>query len=324
MRVGVVGAGGVGGLVAGLLARAGNEVALVARGKALDAIRASGLRVASPLGDFTARVEADARPERLAPVEVLFVAVKTWQVPEVAASLAPLLGAKGVVVPLENGVDAPDQLVAALGEARVVGGLCHLLSWIAEPGAVKHVGAAPRVTLGTWRTPLPEETLRVKGVLEGAGLEARVAPDFPAALWEKLLFIASFGGVGALTRSTAGVIRSVPETRRLLVAALEEVQAVAVARGIALREGVVAKTLALIDGLPEDATASLQRDVVAGRPSEIDALSGAVARIGVGAGVAVPVHTTIHAALLPQELSARRNPLPRAAGEGGGGGLSAR
>jgi 2-dehydropantoate 2-reductase len=304
MRIGIVGAGGVGGLVAGLLSRAGHDVALVTRGKALESIRERGLRVDSTLGTFTARIEAGSARE-LAPVDALLLAVKTWQVPEVAASLGAMLRPGGIVVPLQNGVDAPDQCADALGAERAFGGICHVLSWITEPGAVKHVEAAPRVTLGAWRSPVDARVDALRQALESAAVKVRIAEDFPAALWDKFLFIASFGGVGAITRSGAGPLRTVPQTRRLLVGAFEEVRAVATTKGIALRADAVAKALALTDSLPDDATASLQRDVLAGRPSELDSLSGAVARIGAHLGVSVPIHATIHAALLPLEQAAR-------------------
>jgi 2-dehydropantoate 2-reductase len=300
VRIGVLGAGGVGGLTAGLLARGGHDVVLVARGRALDAVRARGLRVQSSLGTFTAHVEVAASPRDIAPVAAMLLAVKTWQVPEVAAALGPALGEDGFVVPLQNGVDAPDQCAAALGASRVVPGLCHMLSWIVEPGSVEHTGPAPRYTVAA--DPRAEPLLQA---LREAGADARAVDDFPAALWDKFLFLASFGGVGAITRATAGVIRSVPETRRLLATAFAEIHAVAKAKGIALRPDAAARALTFVDALPESATASLQRDIVAGRPSEIDSLSGAVARIGAAVGVDVPVHRTILAALLPQERAAR-------------------
>jgi 2-dehydropantoate 2-reductase len=305
MRIGIVGAGGVGGLIAGLLARAGHDVAIVTRGKALGAIRERGLRIDSPLGVFSVPVEAGEAPQDFSPVEALLVAVKTWQVPAVAATLGPMLGREGIVVPLQNGVDAPDQCADALGNDRAFGGICHVLSWITEPGAIKHVSAAPWVTLGAWRSPVRPPLEALRQALESAGVGARIAADFPAALWDKFLFISGFGGVGAISRAGASVMRTVPQTRQLLVGAFEEVRAVAGARGIALRPDAVARALALIDLLPVDATASLQRDIVAGRPSELDSLSGAVARIGAEVAVPVPIHGAIHAALLPQELAAR-------------------
>jgi 2-dehydropantoate 2-reductase len=233
------------------------------------------------------------------------LAVKTWQVPEVAATLGPMLGRETIVVPLQNGVDAPDQCADVLGEHRVFGGICHVLSWIAEPGAVKHVMDAPLVTVGAWRSPVDGRVDSLKQALESAGVRVRIPEDFPVALWEKFLFIATFGGVGAVARSGAGALRTVPQTRQLLVGAFEEVLAVARARGVAMRPDAVARALALIDLVPADSIASLQRDVVAGRPSEVDSLSGAVVRIGAEVGVPVPIHTTIYAALLPLERAAR-------------------
>lgn len=305
MRIAVVGAGGVGGLVAGLLSRAGHDVAVVARGRTLAAIQERGLRIESSLGTISARVEAAASPAELAPADAVLLAVKTWQVPEVAASLDPLLGSRGIVVPLQNGVDAPEQCAEALGEARVVGGLCRMLSWSTAPGDITHAGPPPAFTLGAHRAPLDDRAEALRSALEGAGSSARIVDDFPVALWEKFMFIASFGGVSALSRSNAGVLRAIPETRRLLEDACAEVHAVGRARGVALGADAVPKTVAYVDALPDAATPSLQRDVLAGRPSEIDALSGAVARMGRAARVPVPVHTAIHAALLPQERAAR-------------------
>jgi len=304
MRIGIVGAGGVGGLIAGLLARAGHDVALVARGKTRQALRERGLRVDSPLGVFSTGVEA-ASPEELSPVDAVLVAVKTWQVTEVAAAIGPMLGSDTAVATLQNGVDAPDQCAAVLGPGRVYGGICHVLSWIVEPGSVKHVAAPPRVTLGAWRSPVDDRLRALTRALENAGVQARIADDFTAALWDKFLFIASWGGVGAITRAEAGALRALPQTRQLLVSAFEEIRTLAVAKGVALRPDAVPRALALVDLIPGDSIASLQRDIVAGRPSEIEALSGAAARIGAELGVPVPIHATIHAALLPQEQAAR-------------------
>ncbi len=312
MRVAVVGPGGVGGLLGALLARAGHEVAVVARGRTLEALRARGLRLDSPLGQVEARVQAAERPADLGPVDLVLVTVKTWQVPEVAPTLAPLLRAGTVVVPLQNGIQAPDQLARALGADRVVAGIVHCLSWIVEPGVIRHQGPTPRVTLGRWREVDPAAPARVRDALAAAGAAAAVVDDFAAAAWRKWMFITAIGAVCAATRATIGAVREVPETRRVLVAALEEVAALARARGVALAPGAVEEALAFVDSLPHDSTPSLQRDVVAGRPSELEDMSGAVARLAAESGVPAPVHTTLYAALLPAERAAR------AQGSGGG------
>lgn len=309
MRIAIVGAGGVGGLLGGLLARAGVEVLVVARGAALEAIRRDGLLVESPLGGFTVRVAAASDdPAALGAADAVLVAVKAWQVAEVASSLAPLLAGGGVAVPLQNGVEAADRLEAALGPDRVAGGLVHVLAWIERPGAVKHVGFAPRVTLGERgaRAGKPSPRLSaLSAALVRAGADAPVVEDVEKALWEKFLLIEPWGMVGAASRAPVAVMRAVPETRALLAAAMEELAATARARGVALAPDAAARTLALVDSLPAEGTASMQRDLGAGRPSELDDQTGAVIRLARAAGVAVPVHEALYAALVPRERGAR-------------------
>lgn len=305
MRIAIVGPGGVGGLLGALLSRAGHEVVVVARGRTLDALRARGLRLDSPLGQITAPVVAAERPGDLGPVDVVLVTVKTWQVPEVAPGLAPLLGPGAVVVPLQNGIQAPDQLADALGDDRVVGGIAHCLSWVVEPGAIRHIGAAPRVTLGRWRRVDPAAPERVRDLLAPAGVDAHVVDDFPQAAWRKWMFITSLGAVCAAARAPIGVVRSVPETRRALVAGLEEVARLARARGVALPDDAVEEAMAFVDRLPPESTPSLYRDIVDGKPSELEDMSGAVARLGAESGVPVPTHATLFAVLLPAEQAAR-------------------
>jgi len=308
MRVTIVGAGGVGGLVGGLLARAGTEVAFLARGAQLEAIRANGLAVESPLGNFTIRPSASADPAALGPSDAVIVAVKAWQVAEIAPRLAPLLGREGFAVPLQNGVEAAGRLGAALGEERVAGGLTHVFAWIAGPGRVKHVGQVPRVTLGERgaRAGRPSPRLDALAAALGAtGIDARVVDDVERATWEKFILIDAFGSVCGAARAPIGVVRSTPEARALLERAMREVLAVAQARGVRLPESAVGTALGWVDGAPAEATASMQRDLGAGRPSELHDQTGAVVRLGREAGVPVPVHEVLYAALIPQERAAR-------------------
>jgi 2-dehydropantoate 2-reductase len=307
MRIVVVGAGGVGGLFGGLLHRSGEEVAFVARGGQLAALRGGGLEVRSTLGTFEVRAPAAEDPAALGKADAVVVAVKAWQVEEVAPKLRPLLGPRTVVVPMENGVEAVGTLAAALGEGRVAGGLTHVFAWIEAPGVVRHVGPAPRVTLGETRGGGSERLDRLAAALRKAGMEAAVIPDIEVALWEKFLFIDPLGSVGAAARSPVGAVRETSETRVLLVAAMREVAAVAKARGVALPADAVDRTLSRFDSLPVDGTASMHRDIVAGKPSELFEQTGAVVRLGAKAGVPTPVHDLLFACLLPQETQARRH-----------------
>ncbi|HUK65758.1 MAG TPA: 2-dehydropantoate 2-reductase [Anaeromyxobacteraceae bacterium] len=306
MRVVVAGAGGVGALLGGMLARAGEEVGFLARGESLRALAEKGLVVDSPRGTFhLARVFASDDPEKLRGAEVVLVAVKSWQVRDLAPRLAPLLAPEGFAVPLENGVEAAEILASALGRPRVVGGLCHLISFLEAPGRVKHTGERLEVTLGELGGGASPRIEALAGVMRKAGVDVVVSDDVESALWKKFAFIAPFGGVGAVTRAPAGVMRSIPETRSLLRSAIEEVLAVAAARGVRLPPQTTASVLNMIDSLGPDATASMQRDIIAGRPSELDDQIGAVVRLGRSAGVRVPSHAFLLAALVPQEREAR-------------------
>jgi 2-dehydropantoate 2-reductase len=125
-------------------------------------------------------------------------------------------------------------------------------------------------------------------------------------MWSKFLFIAALSGVAAVTRAPIGVVRGQPESRSLLRQALEEIRAVAAGHGTALEADIVDQTLAFVDALPGEGSTSMQRDILQGRPSELDAQIGAVVRLGSRAGVEVPLHRFILAALLPLERRARR------------------
>jgi 2-dehydropantoate 2-reductase len=312
MRIAVFGAGAVGGYFGGRLAQAGHPVAFVARGAHLEALGRGGLRVDSIAGDFHLRpVDAAADPAAIGPVDVVLVCVKAWQVREAAAAMAPLLGPGTFVVPLQNGVEAPDELSAVVGGARVLGGLARILAFVAGPAHIRHTGVVPRLEFG--ERDGRGESARVAALraafAQAQGVSVSTPDDITAALWDKFLFITPLSAVGAVTRVPAGTLRSVPETRRLLEQASREIAALARARGVRLAQDAVERTLAIVDGLPPDATSSMQRDILEGRPSELEDQVGAVVRLGRAAKVAVPVHEFLYAALLPAERRSRGSPV---------------
>lgn len=309
MRIAVVGTGGVGAYFGGRLAQAGESVAFVARGPHLLALRENGLRVDSVAGDFLlAPVEATDDPARVGPVDVVLVGVKAWQVSETARTLGPLLGPETFVVPLQNGVEAADQLAAVVGPERVLGGLCKLVSAIVAPGHVRHSGVPPRVEFGERGGRKSERVERLREAFARAqGVSVEVPDDVEAAIWEKFLFIAPVSGVGAVARQPMGRLREVPQTRALIEQAMFEVAALARARGVALTDAAVGRNLRYVDSLPPDATASMQRDIMEGRPSELEQQNGAIARLGPAAGVPVPVNAFLYACLLPSERRARES-----------------
>jgi 2-dehydropantoate 2-reductase len=306
VRIAVFGAGGAGGYFGARLARAGEDVVWIARGPHLEALRTKGLRVESIDGDFTlGPLEASDDPGRFRPVDAVLLGVKAWQVADAARAMRPLVGADTCVVPLQNGVEAADELRAVLGDRPVLGGIAKVFAFLVGPGHLRRPGGPASVSLGELDNRPSERVQRLAECLRGAGLGAEIPADIQVALWEKFLFVASGGGLGAVTRAPIGIVRSVPETRALLEAAMEEIRAVGRARGISLPDDVVPRTMAFVDTLPAAGTASLQRDLAAGRPSELEWWSGAVARLGGEAGVPTPIHAFVYWSMLPTELRAR-------------------
>jgi 2-dehydropantoate 2-reductase len=305
MRIAVFGAGGVGGYFGGRLAHAGNEVVFIARGSHLQALREHGLRVKSIQGDFAVSpVEATDDPVRAGRVDLILVAVKAWQIPEVAPAMRPLMGPETAVVPLQNGLEAASQLAAVLGDAAVLGGTCAIYSYIASPGCIEHMGFEPTVIIGERDRTVRPRTGTIRQCLEDAGIVAQVAPDINVPLWEKF-FVLRWGIIGAVTRAPAGVLRRLPQMRDMIDQAGREVITVARAHDVPLSDDMLQRNMELLDSLPPQATTSLQRDVMEGRPSEVDAQAGALVRLGQQVQVPTPLHTFLFHAILPLELRAR-------------------
>lgn len=307
MRFAVVGSGGVGGYFGGRLVEAGHDVTFLARGAHLLAMRQGGLRVESTEGDFLvtpAKATDDAAT--VEPVDIVLLAVKTWQVKDAAAQLLPMLRDDSAVLTLQNGVEAPDEVAAVCGENRVIPGVCRLMSYVAEPGLIRHAGVTPRVEFGETNGQESKRVAALHAALDACkGVVATISADIKTALWDKFLFIAPFSAVGAVTRSPAGVWRNVPETRALLVAAMGEVVALALRCGVILPHGAIEKTLGFTDRLPDEATASMQRDLLDGKPSELEAQTGAIVRLAAREGMPVPANAFLYAALLPSERRVR-------------------
>lgn len=306
MRIAIFGTGGAGGYFGAQLARSGEDVVFIARGRHLEEIRIHGLRVDAGGSEWVVHPsQATDDPGEVGAVDVVIVGVKAWQVTESARAMQPLIGPETFVVPLQNGVEAPAQLVSVLGSGHVLGGLCGTLSWVTAPGRIRSLGAVHFVKLGELDNRPSERAERLKHAFERAQVKVEIPPDITKALWEKFLFVVSVGGVGAVTRAPFGVIRSVPESRRMLEICMREILAVGRARSVALEETVLDRTMALTDSLDPGGSTSLHRDLADGKPSELEAWNGAVVRLGGEAGVPTPTHQFIYWSLLPTELRSR-------------------
>lgn len=294
-----IGAGGVGGYFGGQMARAGTaQVAFVARGAHLAALRKQGLTVQSdvaPLGPLA--VQATDDPATLGVADVVVIAVKLRDTESAIEQARPLMGPDSVIVSLQNGVQAVDTLSAAFGASRVLGGVAHISAVIESPGVVRHVGQMARITVGELDgQPSARLERFVAAVREAGGAEVTASPQIERAIWEKFAFLSAFSGMTAVCRSPIGPIRSHDHSRAVLGRAFAESVAVAAARGITI-EGGVDKLMGFVDKLPAQMKASMLADLERGAPLELPWLSGAVACIGREQGVGTPTHDTILAAL---------------------------
>jgi len=323
LRIVVYGTGGAGGHFGARLAAAGEDVVFVARGAHLAAIRREGLVVETPEGEIRIHpARATADPGAVAGADAVVLGVKTWQVEETGRAMASSLSGGTFVVPLQNGVEAADQLRRTVGDERVVGGLCATISFVVAPGRIRSLGAQHSLRFGELDRRASERTERLRAAFDRAGVRATIPPDIRASLWEKFLFVVPVGSVGAWRRAPIGRTRSEPESRAMLERGMREILALARARGVPLPDEAVPNALGFVDGLDPSGTASLQRDLADGRPSELEAWTGAVVRLGRESGVPTPLHDEIYAALLPLERAARErasSPLPTPAGGEGAG-----
>jgi 2-dehydropantoate 2-reductase len=282
------------------------DVIFVARGRTLEALRSRGLRIESIDGNFT--VERVRATDRLTEkVDAVLMTVKAWQIRDAAATIKSSMRDDTIVVPLENGIDAPEQLASVLPSQNVAGGLCAIVSFVVEPGVIRHAAASPFIMLGELDNRVTPRAERLRDVLRSAGFTADIPEDIHKSMWSKFVFIAPMSGVGAVTRVPIGVWRTMPETRQMAERAMAEVVAVATARGVKLDDDVIGRTMQRYDALAPDATSSLQRDVMSGKPSELDAQLGAAVRLGRDSGVPTPVMEMLYDALLPQEQIARQS-----------------
>jgi len=303
MRVLIAGAGAVGGYFGGLLVRSGRDVTFLARGAHAQAMRERGLAIKSWRdGEFTVRAPVVVTLEEAAargPFDLVIVAVKSLGLPALAkdlAALAPrLLGERGVALPLLNGVEAEQVLADALGAARVVGGVAHVGAEVTAPGQIAHTTRGELLVAPLLGQP-SERAREVAAFFEKGGVPGSCENDLAFIKWRKLTWNGAFNSVTALCDVSMGRAANHPSTRALLRAAMAETVAVAAAEGVALPDGLIDFLLGLGEQYGEART-SMHQDVRAGRPTEHEALSGVVCRLGRKHGVPTPVNDTLTALL---------------------------
>lgn len=294
MKIAVVGAGGVGGYFGARLAQAGIDVTFLARGSHLAAIQSRGLRIESPLGDaHVPSVRAFAKADEVGPVDAIIFAVKMKDTEAAAESVRPLVARGASLFTFQNGIESAARIGAVIGTENVVPGTAMISSTVVEPGVIRQTGTSGRLTFGEPDHSASERTDRFLAACQKAGIDTVLSNRIEWEVWNKFVHLASFAGMTSITRGSIGPVLGTPPTRKLLEGALTEATSVAAAHGIEFDANSVNNRIAFLESLPAATTSSMCVDLLAGRPLELEGLSGAVVRFGALKGVPTPIHSFI-------------------------------
>lgn len=284
-----MGAGGIGSYIGGMLARSGVDVTLVCRGAHLAAILESGLALKSPKEEFLVKIKATASPVA---ADVVLQTVKLYDLESSTRQMLPVVGPRTLVLPLQNGVTAAQEVGAIVGAGRVAAGTVFLNARLSAPGVVDSRSEMNTVVFD-------EKAKAFAGLCAAAGIDARVSKDIVAEQWRKFIPVAGLSALSCLSRQPIGPVRDDPALRRLYRQAMQEVALLAAAKGVALESDIVERMLALAESYKYDARVSMLEDLEAGKRLELDWLSGYVSREAARLGVPTPFHDMAYACLKP-------------------------
>ena len=299
MRIAIMGAGGVGGCLGGLLGKAGNDVWLIVRGAHLEAIRTNGLKLVRPDTEFVVQVNATDNPAEVGPVDLVLFTVKTYQNRHVITTLKPLMGHETSVITLQNGVESHEQLGAVLGPSNILPGAYWAASHILSPGVIGEDVPA-QISFGEIDDTDSLRSPDIRKVFRDAGIKTEISLDPLQVLWEKFIVLSALAGITSAAQTRPKELLKYPDARAMFCNAMKESLAIGLAKGINLPDNLVQDSLKYIESLP-DFQNSMHGDYEAGRATELEALSGAVIRLGKQIGVKTPVHEFLYSVLLPHK-----------------------
>ncbi len=310
LRIAIIGTGATGSIYAGLLADAGHRVwAIDAWREHVEAIRERGLRVSGASGDRVAWPAARSDPREVGQVDLVVIATKAGDVESAAYSALPLLGPDTVVLPIQNGLGSRDRVAAIVGAERVLTGVIGGFgASIVAPGHVHHHGME-LVRFGEPGGAVSERVEVVAAAWRRAGFTVHTYDDVERLVWEKLICNVAFSGTCAVTGMTIGDVLDDPDAWQAASACASEADAVARARGVALPFSDPIEWVREFGRAIPGARPSMLLDVLAGRPTEIDVINGAIPRLAAELGVEAPVNRTITALVHALERGGRA-PLP--------------
>ena len=307
MRIAIMGAGGIGGCYGGLLAKAGFDVTLIARGAHLEAITEKGLRLVQPEGEFTVDVAATGNPSLVGTVDLVIFSVKAHQNLTAVPLIKPLIGVETTVLTIQNGVESADEIGQEYGAERVLPGSAYVISNVVSPGVVKQQSQIPRVAFGESNGERSQRAIAVQDAFLKANIMAELSDDISRVLWSKLLYNSPANGMASAARLSPRDLIEYPEGRSMFKLAIQEVADVGTASGVPLGKDDVQGAMDLIAARPMGARGSMQADLESGRPLELDAIVGSVGRIGRKLNVPTPIFDILYTLLLPHIDGTREN-----------------
>jgi 2-dehydropantoate 2-reductase len=305
MRIAVVGAGGVGGGFGAALAKAGADVTFIARGAHLAAMKNQGLKVGGGRGEtHLVPTRATDNPAEIGKVDIVLFCVKLWDVESAGQHIKPLIGADTAVIPLQNGIDAPERLIPILGRNAVMGGVAQISASIVAPGVILQVGTFMRMVFGELDGKLSKRGEDFLALCLKAGFDATLSEQIVTELWMKFILLASNAGLMAATRQPIGKLRDDPDLRPIFLAAYQETIDVGRARGVVLPADARERIVEITGHLPPALKASMAIDLDRGNRLELPWLGGTVAELGRKLGVPTPTHSMMYALLKPYIMGA--------------------
>ncbi len=300
MKIAVMGTGGMGAYFGANLAAIGRDVAFIARGDHLEAIRRNGLRITGDAGERLIKpATATADPRDIGPVDAVLFCVKLYDVETAAEAIRPLLHDGTLVISVLNGVDGPERIGRVIGERHVLGGAAYASAVIESPGVVSYKSTMASLVIGELDGSQSDRAQAFADACGGAAFSCPVSDNILGVMWEKFTLLATNASLCGVCRLPVARIYAEPALVDLARAMMEEITALARARGVRVADDIIENSIARSKAFPKDMYASLYHDLARGRPIEAEGLSGTVVRLGTELGVPVPRHQAIFACLAP-------------------------
>ena len=293
MKIAIMGSGGLGGYFGARLVQGGADVHFIARGKHLDAMRTSGLRIEGPEPLHVTQVHATSDPAQIGVADVVMLCVKLWDTEQAIEQIRPMVGPGTAIISFQNGVLKDQSLRAAFDESQLMGGVGYVATTIEAPGVIRQTGPMQRLLFGEFDGSRSARGEALLAACLAGGIKAELSDHILREIWQKYVFLVGLSGTTTTIRKHIGPIRSNPQTRAFLLDVMREVVAVGRAHGVALPEDYAQVRLQLADDVSPEMTSSMHHDLQRGNRLEVRWLAGGVVELGLAKGIPTPLNRAI-------------------------------